>query len=247
MQFNTALESELKLARIKKTKKEWLEYCSYAGGLLFVVGIVTGHVGFAPLLGVGGFAVVFAYPSYRKKELAGKIERELPLALRSMATLLSAGMPFEDALKNSCGEGELGKGIRGVLRDVRYGSSLPTALSSFAESVDSRELQKAVMIMSSIYLKKGNPMQLKKSSMEISALQKSALEEYSGKLVVYSLVFVAVSAIVPALFQAYVIMGSSFMAGMVTAEQALWIPVIGFPIVDMAMLAIIRLKKPFFA
>jgi len=247
MQFSTNLGEELRLAQIKKTKKEWVSYCAYLGILLFAATAALGHAGLAPLTGVMGFVAAYKYPWYRKKEIAGGVEKELPLALRSMATLLSIGLSFEEALRRSCGESKLAVGIGQALREISYGLPMPEALNSLAARFDSRDLQKAVMQLNSIYRKRSSPLQLKKLSEEIVAVQKAALQEYSGKLVVNSLVFVAVSAIVPALFQAYVIVGSSFMTGMVTAEQAFWIPVAAFPLVDAAVLAVIRLKKPFFA
>jgi len=247
MQFSSRLGEELRLAQIKKTKEEWVSYCAYSGILLFAATAALGHAALAPLTGVLGFAAAYKYPWYRKKEIAGRVEKELPLALRSMATLLSIGLSFEEALERSCGESELAAGIKQAMREMGYGLPMPEALNSLAARFDSKDLQKAVMQLNSIYRKKSSSLQLKKLSEEIVAVQKAALQEYSGKLVVYSLVFVAVSAIVPALFQAYVIVGSSFMAGMVTAEQAFWIPVAAFPLVDAAVLALIRLKKPFFA
>ena len=247
MRFSAELGRELGMAGIRRTKKEWMGYCAYSGVLLFAAAVAAGHGGIAPLVGVLGFGAVYKYPWYRKKEIAGRVEKELPLALRSMATLLSVGMPFEEALLRSCGKTELGMGLRRALREAEEGLSVPEALSAFAGRYDSEELRRAVMQLNSIYEKRGSPVQLKKLSEGIVAVQKDALREYSGKLVVYSLVFVAVSAIVPALFQAYVIVGSGFMVGMVSAEQALWLPIAAFPLVDVAVLAAIRFKKPFFA
>ena len=235
------------MAQIGKTEGEWMRYCAYAGALTAAAAVAAGLAGVAPLAGVLGFAGAYAYPWYRKKEIAGKMEKELPLALRSVAALLSAGMPFEDALEQCCRGTPIARQFQMALREASYGKTVPAALSSIAARFDSKELQKAISYLNSIYAKRGDPLSLKKLSEEIAAVQRAAMREYSGKLVVYSLVFIAVSAIVPALFQAYVIVGSSFMSGMVTAEQAFWVSVLGFPAADIAVLALIRLKRPFFA
>ena len=245
--FSGLLEKELKLAQMRQTTDEWLRYCAAAGALLFVLGVSLGHYTLAPLMGVLGFAGVYKYPTYRKKQIVGEVERELPLAMRSMATLLSIGLPFEEALRQSCSESELAQQIKMVLREVELGASLPEALNSMVSRIESSQLQKTVMQLNSIYEKKGDSGALKKLSEEIVSIQQSMLKEYSGKLVVYSLVFIAISAILPALFQAYVIVGSTFMSSTISAGEAFWIPVAAFPMVDVAVLAFIKLKKPFFA
>jgi len=245
--FSGKLERELRLARLRFGAREWARYCLAAGAALFLAAVTLGQPALAPIAGAAGFAVVYLYPSYRKRELAGAIERELPLSLRSIATLLSIGLAFEDALRQGCREPALAKEIRKALREVELGATVPEALESLAARYESKALEKAMAQLGSIYEKRGDANALRKLSDEVAGEQRAAMQEYSGKLVVCSLVFIAVSAVLPALFQAYAIVGSTFMSSTITAEQALWIPVAAFPIVDVAVLAFIRLKRPFFA
>ena len=65
-------------------------------------------------------------------------------------------------------------------------------------------------------------------------------------MVVYSLLFVAVSAIVPALFQSFVIVGSMVLTLSLTAQQIFLIIVVGFPALDLAALYYIKAKTPLF-
>lgn len=239
------LEEDLKYARIKKTKQEWLKYSAAAGTVGFTLATIVGQHLLAPLLAILAFAAVYKYPWYKRKQIAGAIEKELPLTLRSIATLVSIGLPFEEALRQ-CGDGNLPKQFEKALRETELGASIPEALSSMAKTIDSQQLQRAIMQLNTLYAKKGSTTSLKKLSEELVSVQKAALREYSGKLVVYSLLFIAASALLPALFQAYVIVGSTFMTSL-TPEQAFWIPVAVFPLVDAGALVFIRLKKPFFA
>jgi len=62
----------------------------------------------------------------------------------------------------------------------------------------------------------------------------------------YSLVFIAVSAIVPAMFQSFILIGSYFMALSFTAEQVFIIIVVLFPIIDVGILMMINNKTPEF-
>lgn len=241
----SGIEEDLKYAKMKQTKKEWAKYSVAGGAVAFTAVTLFSQYLFAPIAGLLGFIGVYKYPWYKRKSIAGAIEKELPLVLRSIATLVSIGLSFEEALRQT-GEGELSGQFRKALREAELGASVPEALSAMAKGIDSQQLQKAVLQLNTLYAKKGSADSLKKLSGEIVSMQRIALREYSGKLVVYSLLFIAVSAILPALFQAYVIVGSSFMQG-ITKEQAFWVPVALFPIVDAGVLAFIKLKKPFFA
>ncbi|MCK4327724.1 MAG: type II secretion system F family protein [Candidatus Diapherotrites archaeon] len=246
MKLFTGLERDLQLAEMRNTKEEWLKYCVMAGAAAFVAAVAFWPMA-APVAAGLSFAAVYKVPWYRKKSLAGRVEAELPLALRSMATLIAVGLPFEEALQQSCEGSGLARHVGIALKEVEFGAAVPQALNSMVARVDSGQLQKAVMQLNSIYSKRGGASALKKLSEEIAAMQKAALREYSGKLAVYSLVFIAVSAILPALFQAYVIVGSAFMSVSLTPSDAFWIPVLAFPTIDLAILAFIKLKRPFFA
>ena len=240
------VEKDLEYSRIDRSARQWLEYSGLACAAAVVLPLAAGQLLLAPVAGALAFAAVYKYPWYRRKRIAGDVERELPLTLRSIASSLAIGLPFEEALRHG-GNGELGRQLKRVLRDVNLGASVPEALEEMAERVDSQQLAKAVAQLSAVYNGLGGPQSLKKQSDELVAIQRSALKEYSGKLAVYSLMFIALSAIVPALFQAYVLVGSTFMAQGLSPSDAFAISVVAFPAVDLGMLVFIRLKKPFFA
>jgi len=65
-------------------------------------------------------------------------------------------------------------------------------------------------------------------------------------MVVYSLMFIAVSAIIPALFQAFIIIGSSFMKLGIDSTQLLLINLAGFPLIDLGILLYIKSQTPAF-
>jgi len=92
--------------------------------------------------------------------------------------------------------------------------------------------------------KNGEP--IRQLAKELLLKQKAESKEFSGKLVVFSLLFIAVSAIIPAFFQAYVVIGSMFLKMKFTAAQILVIALVLFPAVDLAVLAVIKAKTPAF-
>jgi accessory gene regulator protein AgrB len=87
---------------------------------------------------------------------------------------------------------------------------------------------------------------LKKLAQELLLKQRIESKEFSGKMVVYSLVFIAVSAIVPAMFQSFVLIGSYFMNISFTPVQIFFISVALFPMLDLGVLILIDSKTPLF-
>lgn len=172
-------------------------------------------------------------------------EKELPLALRALATELSINPSFEESLWSlEKGYGELSEDIKKIHRQTSQGLSIQEAILEWAEKSKSRQVKRAAMQIIFSYENHGNPENLKQLSQELLEKQKNRMQEYSKKIVVYSLVFICVSAVLPALFQAYVIVGTSFMSQTVTPEQAFFIPVIGFPLIDGIVLLAINSKRP---
>jgi len=61
-----------------------------------------------------------------------------------------------------------------------------------------------------------------------------------------SLLFIGISAIVPALFQSFSIVGSAILNLSFTATQLFLIIVVGFPLLDLAVLLYLRSRTPVF-
>ncbi|MCD4740320.1 type II secretion system F family protein [archaeon] len=174
-----------------------------------------------------------------------KVEKELPLALRTLSTELAINMPFEQSLESlSEGHGELSKDFQKITQRINAGYTVRESLLAWTQDTPSKQVKRVALQLISNYENKEDPLALRKLSEELLSQQKTKMREYTSQLAVYSLLFIAVSAIFPALFQAYVIIGSSFMSQTVTPEQALLIPIIGFPLADIAILAIIKKRKP---
>ncbi|VVB99099.1 Uncharacterised protein [uncultured archaeon] len=76
------------------------------------------------------------------------------------------------------------------------------------------------------------------------ARQKAEAKEFSAKAATISVAFVAVSAVAPAMFQAYIVVGSAFMEMQFTPLQGLAITCVAFPVADIAMLSAIWAITP---
>lgn len=204
----------------------------------------------ALLLFFPSFVLLLYLPKARRKEHACLVEASMPLHLMNIAMELNLGVAFEKALENSCrGEDACSKEFKKVLAEIEeQGASVQRALRHFSERIESRLAKRAAMQLSSAFeqtgKERGEP--LKRIASEILARQRVEVKLFSGKMVVSSLLFIGVSAIVPALFQSFSIVGSAVLSLDFTATQLFIIIAVGFPLLDLAVLYYIRSKTPVF-
>ncbi|NYZ74642.1 type II secretion system F family protein [Candidatus Micrarchaeota archaeon] len=187
------------------------------------------------------------YPESRKKTRAEEMERELAIALRSVSIELRANTPFEKTLRNlaRAGHGELSSEAKKMLSEIELGGkSPPEALKEFADRVDSLLVHRACMQLVFAYEHGLQTEGLKKLADELVSFQKVKSQQYAAQMAFFGLLFISVSCIVPALFAAYVIVGSSFLETTFTPSDVLLAFVLGFPLADAAILYYLKAKTP---
>lgn len=204
----------------------------------------------ATLLGIALLGIAMYLPTVQRKKYAQVVEGQLPFALMNIAVEMNLGLKFEKILEHAAEQdNEIGREFGKVfLEATEKGASVQEALMHFSERISSLEVKRAIALFVSVYEQgqKASGESIKMLAREMLAKQRAVSKEFSGKLVVYSLLFVAVSAIVPALFQSFAIVGSMVLHLTFTAQQIFLIIVVGFPLVDLAALYYIRIKTPIF-
>lgn len=209
-------------------------------------------LGFSLIVTGISLGIMVSKPGKDLDKKARKIEKHLPFALMQLSIDLNTGTHFEKALERvSKGNyGELSKELRKGLKSAKEsGLSTPGALLRMASKNNSKELNRITAQLVSIYehgTKKSPGEIIRRMALEQLSKQKSAAKEYSGKVIIFSLAFISLSAIVPALFQAFTIVGSSFMEIPFTAIQILLIVGVFFPLIDVLMLLFIKSSTPEF-
>ncbi len=193
------------------------------------------------------YYLMIKIPNKIKEKREYRLKKSLTRSLRTIATELKIGIPFSMTMEHaSKAKTEAGKELRKVKRNVEKGMSYPEALSKMSGENQSKFVKRATKQLISAY--SGDPEKsseaLKKLSNEQESKIKDKMEEYNQKLLFYSLIFIATSAIIPAMFQALIIVGSSFLELGITPIQAFIIPSIGFPVVNITMFIYIASKKP---
>lgn len=158
------------------------------------------------------FFVFLKLPEYKGRKRAERIEKQLPAALNLLAARLQHSS-FESALESvSRGSGELGLEVRKVLKDLRNGYSAREALSSLSDRTGSLQLKRACSQLLFVYGNGRGAEALKQLSQEIVLQQKQLAAKYYSQLAFLGILFIAASAVIPALFSAYLIIGSSFFS-----------------------------------
>ncbi|MDD3159817.1 MAG: hypothetical protein PHQ98_02525 [Candidatus ainarchaeum sp.] len=133
-----------------------------------------------------------------------------------------------------------------VIDDFEKGFSFNEALIKMNKRINSRDIRRVNSNLANLYLNGNQIDGIKKINNELLMKQRIESKEFSGKMMVYSLVFIALSAIVPSMFQSFIIIGSYFMEISLSALQIFLIIVIGFPLIDLMILLVINSKTPVF-
>lgn len=250
-----SLGRDLAQARMRSCAEDYLSMALGISLLLAALSL-TSMVFLSPehsaLLSTGIFSAAFLmmlkHPSSAASRRAGSLERDLPQALRSIAAELSLGAPFESCIEDAAKAdyGALSEELRAVVRDVRSGTPVPQALSMLSRRSASEQLDRAVAHLISCYSTGAGADTLKRVADGLVAEQRAKIKEYNGKFAMYSLFFISASAVVPAVFQALVIVGSSFLDMSITPLQATLIPALGFPALSAAILLALRWRRPRF-
>ncbi|OQA31827.1 MAG: flagellar assembly protein J [archaeon ADurb.Bin336] len=206
--------------------------------------------GLSTLLSLFLFITLIQAPILKRKKRAKIIESELPLFLTRLACEIKLGKTLPNAINStikSDENSEIAKEFELVLKDMNKGISFSDALHEMNKRVCSENLKRALSNLSNISSTgKKDVLGLKKLTNELLLKQRIESKEFSGKMVVYALVFIAVSAIVPAMFLSFILIGSFFMKLSFTPQQIFLISVIGFPLIDGGVLVAINSKTPLF-
>ncbi len=142
------------------------------------------------------------YPRSRAKARAMQINRELPYALRHMATHLSSGVGLPESVTSisRAGYGALSEEFGRVVRDMSGGMSMEEALTSLAQRVESEPLRRFIRQVLRTLRVGGDLSDLLNSlADETSFEMRMKLRDYTQSLNLLTLIYMFASSVVPAL------------------------------------------------
>jgi hypothetical protein len=190
------------------------------------------------------FAIIFFINKIKEQNYKSKIIREIPLFLEKLSNDLEKNISLKIALKNRIDNSLIADKIRKALIKVeKKGYSLEESLLSVAD--DYKLKQVFIHISDTVNTgSKDKVFSLRTLADSISQEQNYKLKNYATKLNLTTLVFVVVSAIVPALFLMFLLVGSNFLEISFSALSIIIIVCIVFPIIDMFLLLIMKSNMP---
>jgi len=246
-------KAQMKEKELNKHKSVSLKLSIFLGLFAWLfIGVMLKNTilsaGIALIIAIIIFVLLIQFPIAKKKAYSKRVEADLPLFLLRLATEIKIGKSFPKAINDSCKEeGFASKEFKIILNDMQKGASFQEALQEMNERIDSVNIRRACSNLSNLSIQGTKDVSgLKKLSQELLLKQRIESKEFSGKMVIYALVFIAVSAIVPAMFQSFILIGSYFMKLSFTAQQIFFICVILFPLIDLGILMMIDSKTPLF-
>jgi pilus assembly protein TadC len=236
----------------EKHKQESLKMSIFISLFVFLFAqIYTKNLTNSFLITILFFIIIFLFflqfPILKQKKLTRKIESELPFFLTSLITELRVGRNLFEAIKKCSKESKFaGKEYEKLVEKVKRGQSFQEAIQKMNSEFSSLAIKRVNSNLNNIYQNGNDLFSLKKFADELLLRQRIESKEFGGKMVVFALVFVAVSAIVPAMFISFILIGSYFMELQFTAIQIFIIIVFVFPLIDLMVLMMINSKTPVF-
>ena len=245
--------TRMRVKEIEKHKSTSLKLTIFIGLFIWLgVGVVLKNIlfsaGISIFISAALFLLLLQIPLSKKKEHSTRVESDLPMLILRLAGEIKMGKNFNKAISDSCKEGgEASKEFLLVLNDMEKGASFQEALTEMNERMGSITIRRANSHLSNLNVQGTRDVSgLKKLAGELLLKQRIESKEFSGKMVVFALVFIAVSAIVPAIFQSFILIGSYFMKISFSTFQIFLISAVVFPLADVAILMMIDKKTPLF-
>lgn len=224
----------------------------------FIIGFLAMELFFddiyiATITGIIFMTTTFFYfltePERKTRKEASEIEAQLPFALMQLSLELNIGIPPDRALERLA-ESKYGKFsilLGNCISSAKAsGEPLKEMLAKFAAKSNSKIVKRAFSQVISIYEHGGKKQGsgIKKLAMELLSRKKAEIKEYAGKMSALSLLFIVISAVVPALSISLIIAGSSFIDFSINGNTVLVLSSIIFPCIDCAILLYIKSIAP---
>ena len=184
-------------------------------------------------------------PDILAKARAAQIESDLPIAIRSIGIQLNMKVPFETAIENIAKSNyKCSREFKKVINMIDSGTPMPDALRQIAEKIDSQIVKKLVVQLIHVYLEGLDGTELKHSADELIHSQRFKFKEFSAKLNFLSLMFIAVSSIVPTMYLAYIIVASIYLDTPASPSDVWLMFLFVFPIIDIILILYIKAITP---
>jgi len=173
--------------------------------------------------------------------------RELPFALRQMATELRAGIGLHDSMRSVAmsGYGPLSEEFARALEEIKYGETTEKALVDMSERINSEGLTRAIYQITRTLTSGGDLAKTLSVIADDTAYEmRMKLKDYAQKLNSFTMIYMFVAILGPVIFMIMIIAASTVMGSVVPPILLLIMYLFLFPAIVGFMAFMIKRLEP---
>ncbi|MEG3224146.1 MAG: type II secretion protein F [Methanobacteriales archaeon Met13] len=186
-------------------------------------------------------------PRLKKGSRSTAASREIPFALRQMATELRAGLGLHDSMRSVAvsGYGPLSEEFARALEEIKYGETTEKALMDMSERIDSEGLKRAVYQITRTLTSGGDLAKTLSVIAEDTAYEmRMKLKDYAQKLNSFTMIYMFVAILGPVILMVMLIAASTVMGPLIPPILLLILYLFLFPAVVAFMAFMIKRLEP---
>jgi len=205
------------------------------------IGLIVGFLIFMmPLL-------IFFLPKMKQGSKSNAAARELPFALRQMATELRAGTGLHDSMQSiaTSGYGPLSEEFSRALEEIRYGETTEKALLDMSNRINSEGLERAIHQITRTLTSGGDLAKtLTVIADDTSYEMRMKLKDYAQKLNSFTMIYMFIAILAPVITLIMLIAASTVMGAVLPPVLLLIMYLFFFPLIVAFMAFMIKRLEP---
>ena len=177
---------------------------------------------------------IFYYPKIKKQNDYASFSKELPYALRQLATELRAGRSLFDSLDSVANSdyGILSLEFSRVLEEIKYGESTENAFLNLEKRVDSKALSRVIYeILTSLRIGANLSNSLSIIADDVNFDIRMKLKEYSEKLNAFIMIYTFLAILAPVILLTMLLAASVVIGDLVPGDLILVLYSVFFPMI----------------
>ena len=219
---------------------------------IFIVALVTYFIslelGLAILLSfiLTSFFILY-YPKIKRQNDYSSFSKELPYALRQLATELRAGKSLFDSLDSIAYSdyGVLSLEFSRVLEEIKYGESTENAFLNMERRVDSKALSRVIYeILTSLRIGSNLSGSLSVIADDVNFDIRMKLKEYSEKLNAFIMIYTFLAILAPVIILTMLLAASVVIGDLVPGDLVLILYGVFFPMIIIFLGFAIKILEP---
>ena len=190
---------------------------------------------------------IFYYPKIKKQNDYASFSKELPYALRQLATELRAGRSLFDSLDSVANSdyGILSLEFSRVLEEIKYGESTENAFLNLEKRVDSKALSRVIYeILTSLRIGANLSNSLSIIADDVNFDIRMKLKEYSEKLNAFIMIYTFLAILAPVILLTMLLAASVVIGDLVPGDLILVLYSVFFPMIIVFLGIAIKKLEP---